>query len=151
MVGEWVSVRLGDVTDLLTGFPFKSDRYVDDDTAPRLVRGDNVAQGTLRWDGAKRWPQDALTDVADYELREGDVILAMDRPWLEAGLKYASVRSADLPSLLVQRVACLRGTERLNTRFLKYVIGGQAFTEYVLAVQTGTAVPHISGGQIRGF
>ncbi|HSL02388.1 MAG TPA: restriction endonuclease subunit S, partial [Nitrospiraceae bacterium] len=146
-----VPVRLGDVTDLLTGFPFKSDRYVDDDTALRLLRGDNVAQGTLRWDGAKRWSQYSVSDVADYRLREGDVILAMDRPWIDAGLKYASVRSADLPSLLVQRVARLRGTERLDTRFLKYVIGGQAFTEYVLAIQTGTAVPHISGGQIRSF
>src|SRR2546427_2387079 len=102
---EWASVHLGDVVDLLTGFPFKSDRYVGDNNAPRLLRGDNVAQGTLRWDGAKRWPQNALADVADYWLREDDVILAMDRPWIDAGLKYASVRGSDLPSLLVQRVA----------------------------------------------
>jgi type I restriction enzyme S subunit len=151
MASEWVPVQLGEVTDFLTGFPFKSDRYVEDDTAPRLLRGDNVAQGTLRWDGAKRWPQEALSEVSEYQLREGDVILAMDRPWIDAGLKYASVRQSDLPSLLVQRVARLRGTDRLDTRFLKYVIGGQAFTEYVLAVQTGTAVPHISGGQIKSF
>src|SRR5438132_6774103 len=121
MVGEWVSVRLGDVIDLLTGFPFKSDQYVEDETAPRLLRGDNVAQGSLRWDGAKRWPQDAISDVAEYRLREGDIVLAMDRPWIDSGLKYASVRDTDLPSLLVQRVARLRGTNRLDTRFLNYV------------------------------
>ena len=151
MAVEWVTVRLGDVTDLLTGFPFKSDGYVDDDAAPRLLRGDNVAQGALRWDGAKRWPRDPVDDVGNYLLREGDVILAMDRPWIEAGLKYASVRRSDLPSLLVQRVARLRGTDRLDTRFLRYVIGSQAFTDHVLAVLTGTAVPHISGGQIKNF
>ncbi len=151
MAGEWVSVQLGAVTDLLTGFPFESDRYVEDVGAPRLLRGDNVAQGALRWEGTKRWPEDATGNVAAYRLREGDVVLAMDRPWIEAGLKYASVRAADLPSLLVQRVARLRGKERLDTRFLKYVIGSRSFTDYVLAVQTGTAVPHISGGQIRDF
>jgi type I restriction enzyme S subunit len=92
-----------------------------------------------------------VNDVADYWLREGDIILAMDRPWIDAGLKYASIRRADLPSLLVQRVARLRGSDGLDTRFMKYVIGSQAFTDYVLAVQTGTAVPHISAGQIKNF
>ncbi len=139
MAGEWAAAKLGDVADLLTGFPFKSDRYIEDETAPRLLRGDNVGQGTLRWDGAKRWPKDAVNDVAE------------DRPWIDAGLKYASVQAADLPSLLVQRVARLRGKEGLDTRFLKYVIGSRAFTDYVLSVQTGTAVPHISGGQIKSF
>src|SRR5712691_5479063 len=110
---DWVLVRLGEVANLITGFPFKSDKYVDDNNAPRLLRGDNIAQGILRWDGAKRWPRNATNDVAEYWLREGDIILAMDRPWIEAGLKYASVRDTDLPSLLVQRVARLRGTNRL--------------------------------------
>ena len=151
MAGEWTTFRLGDVADLLTGFPFKSEYYVEDASAPRLLRGDNVAQGALRWDGAKRWPTSTANDVTPYWLREGDVILAMDRPWIEAGLKYASVRSSDLPALLVQRVARLRGAESLDTGFLKYLIGSQSFTDYVLAVQTGTAVPHISGGQIKDF
>ena len=151
MAGEWVRVQLGAVTDLLTGFPFKSERYVEDPSAPRLLRGDNVAQGVLRWDGAKRWPRNADNGIEPYWLREGDVILAMDRPWIEAGLKYAAVRRSDLPALLVQRVARLRGSSRLDTGFLKYVIGSQAFTDHVLSIQTGTAVPHISGGQIKSF
>ncbi len=35
--------------------------------------------------------------------------------------------------------------------YLPYVIGGPDFTRYVRAVQTGTAVPHISAGQIAAF
>jgi type I restriction enzyme S subunit len=151
MAGEWPVVRLGDVVDFVTGFPFESQQYTNDPTAPRLLRGDNVGQGVLRWDGAKRWPATGTGDLAGYWLREGDVILAMDRPWIEAGLKYAAVRDSDLPALLVQRVARLRGTAQLHTGFLKYVIGGRAFTEYITGVQTGTAVPHISGGQIRSY
>lgn len=151
MGSEWPTVRLGDVTVLLTGFPFKSEEYTEDSFAPRLLRGDNVAQGVLRWNGVKRWPKTAVDDVEQYRLVKGDVILAMDRPWIDAGLKYAAVRESDLPALLVQRVARLRGTGALDTSFLKYVIGSRAFTEHVLAVQTGTAVPHISGGQIKSF
>ena len=147
----WPGVQLGVVAELLTGFPFKSEQYTDDRHAPRLLRGDNVAQGTLRWSGAKRWAANATTIDTGYWLEEGDVVLAMDRPWIEAGLKYASVRRDDLPALLVQRVARLRGGERLHTRFLHYVIGSRDFTQYVTSVQTGTAVPHISARQIKDF
>ena len=151
MPDEWMTVELGAVTDQLTGFPFKSSQYVEDPSAVRLLRGDNIAQGFLRWDGVKRWPRDAVDDASPYSLEEGDVVLAMDRPWIDAGLKYATLRQSDLPALLVQRVARLRGTEQLETSFLKFVIGSKSFTDYVLAVQTGTAVPHISGGQIRAY
>jgi type I restriction enzyme S subunit len=144
-------VRLGDVVDLLTGFPFQSALYSDGPAAIRLVRGDNVVQGALRWEAAKRWPMNLVAGLDQYHLREGDVVLAMDRPWIEAGLKYAAIAGDDLPCLLVQRVARLRGVSALNQRYLKYVIGSAAFTDHVVAVQTGTAVPHISGSQILSF
>ena len=147
----WTSIQLGDTVDLLTGFPFKSDKYVNDPSAPRLLRGDNIGQGTLRWDGAKRWPQNETHNLNSYWLRGSDVVIAMDRPWIEAGLKFSAIRESDLPALLVQRVARLRGNSRLNTQFLRYVIGGRDFTNYVLSVQTGTAVPHISARQIKEF
>ncbi len=78
-------------------------------------------------------------------------MLAMDRPWIEAGLKYAKISKSDLPCLLVQRVARIRAKNTLNQKFLKCIIGSLGFTEYVLSIQTGTAVPHISTNQIKQF
>jgi type I restriction enzyme S subunit len=75
----------------------------------------------------------------------------MDRPWIEAGLKYARITKPDLPSLLVQRVARLRVKQSVDQRFLFYLIGSKDFTNHVLAVQIGTSVPHISGGQIKEY
>jgi len=137
--------------DILLGYPFKSANYVQGGSGVRLLRGDNVGQGVLRWDGAKCWPSDAIDAFQQFSLVQDDIILAMDRPWIEAGLKWARVRSADLPALLVQRVACLRAKAGVDQRYLAYVIASQAFTDYVLGVQTGTAVPHISGRQIGDF
>lgn len=148
---EWPTVELGEVVDLATGFPFKSASYSADPTHIRLLRGDNIAQGVLRWENAKRWPQSTDDVAGTYSLHVDDVVLAMDRPWIEAGLKYASITANDLPSLLVQRVARLRGTTRVTSRFLRYVIGSRSFTDHVLGVQTGTAVPHISGAQIKAY
>jgi type I restriction enzyme S subunit len=141
--------RLGDHVELMSGNPFKSAGYSGSGT--RLLRGDNVAQGAVRWDNARYWPAGGDAAYQRYRLRAGDVVLAMDRPWIAAGLRYAAVRPADVPSLLVQRVACLRALPTLDQRFLACLIGSPAFTAHVLGVQTGTAVPHISGGQIQDF
>lgn len=148
---SWVDTTLGTEVDLLTGFPFKSADYIDDPDEIPLVRGDNVAQGRLRWEDIKRWPATNLNGLEKYLLAEGDVVLAMDRPWIEAGLKFASVKSYELPCLLVQRVARLRALDNLDQGFLKHLVGSPAFTRFVRAVETGTAVPHISGDQIKAF
>jgi len=133
------------------GFPFPSADFSTSADDVKLLRGDNVAQRALRWGGAKAWPMERISEVAEYQLRSGDVVLAMDRPWIEAGLKIARVRDTDLPALLVQRVARLRSKQTLDQRFLYYLLSSQKFTDYILSVQTGTTVPHISAAQIRAF
>lgn len=147
----WPKVRLGDYIDLLTGYPFKSSQYCDDPDSIPLLRGDNIAQGFLRWDGVKRWPSSQLEGFEKFVLERDDIILAMDRPWIEAGLKYAWVNEKDLPCLLVQRVARLRGKNGLLTKYLRYVIADQSFTDYIKPIVTGVAVPHISGKQIQDY
>ncbi len=150
MNSEWREVLLGDLIELQTGFPFKSKHYVED-AGVRLLRGDNVVQGTIRWANAKLWPADDLDSHEQYLLHEGDVVLAMDRPWIAVGLKYARIKSSDTPALLVQRVARIRGRSGTDTRYIGYIIGSYDFTGYVLSIQTGTAVPHISGTQIKNY
>ena len=144
-------VKLGDHVEILTGNPFKSAGYTHAGSGIRLLRGDNIAQGKIRWEDAKYWPAEDAETYASYQLRVGDVIIAMDRPWIEAGLKCAELRDGDVPSLLVQRVACLRAKPTLDQRYLAYLVGSPSFTAHVLGVQTGTAVPHISSKQIQDF
>lgn len=142
-------VTLGDHVDILTGFPFRSRAYSE--SGARLLRGDNIGHGRLRWQSAKHWPEDQLNDFHVYELAPGDIVLAMDRPWIAAGLKYAWLSSEDLPCLLVQRVARMRARAGLSQSFLRYLISSRPFVGHVLSVQTGTTVPHISAAQIREF
>jgi type I restriction enzyme S subunit len=147
----WKPTTLGEEIDLLAGFAFKSKQYTAKEDDIRLLRGDNIIQGCLRWDDVKRWPADDTKEYERYWLREGDVVLAMDRPWVKAGLKHATIASDDLPCLLVQRTARLRGGTNLDNRFLKLLIGSSWFTSHILGVQTGIGVPHISGQQIKDF
>ena len=147
----WRTVALGEIADLQFGHAFKSQLYCEPQDGVRLIRGDNVVQQDIRWANAKYWPSARVEEVDNYLLKDGDVVLAMDRPWIDAGLKAAVMRKSDLPALLVQRVARMRATGDADQDFLRWLIFAPAFTKHVLNVQTGTAVPHISGGQIREY
>ncbi len=147
----WVEVNLGEKIELLTGFAFKSKQYTDDKDGIKLLRGDNVIQGSLRWKDAKKWSSLDTDSYIQYYLNKHDIVLAMDRTWIKAGIKYAQIDIDDLPCLLVQRVARLRVKDELDSTFLKFLIGSKLFERYVLSIQTGLGVPHISGSQIKAF
>jgi len=147
----WKATTLGAEIDLLAGFAFRSAQYTSRDDDVRLLRGDNIVQGCLRWDDVRRWPANDVAPYEKYKLKEGDVVLAMDRPWVKAGLKRSTISAGDLPCLLVQRTARLRGGANLDNRFLMYLIESAAFIDHILGAQTGIGVPHISGQQIKDF
>lgn len=108
-------------------------------------------QGRIRWDDVKRWPENETTSLFGYVLKLDDVVIALDRTWVSAGLKVAALTAADVPSLLVQRVARVRSKKSLDQRLLQQVLRTYAFKAYVLRSQTATAVPHISPNDIREF
>jgi type I restriction enzyme, S subunit len=146
-----VEVTLGNEIELLAGYAFSSKGYMGAVNGVRLLRGDNIMQGYLRWDDAKYWSADDLVSYARFALKEGDVVLAMDRPWVKAGLKRAQICEEDLPCLQLQRTARLRPKKRMRLDFLFHLVGSRSFSQHLLGVQTGLGVPHISGKQIEGF
>lgn len=144
-------VKLGSCVDLLAGFAFKSQYFTDRPEDVALVKGENVGQGCILWDISKRWPASDWDKLAKFQLVPGDVVVAMDRPWVPAGLKWAFVRGGDPKALLVQRVARLRANNGLDQDFLRFLIAGPDFANYVRPITSGVNVPHISGRQILDF
>jgi len=150
MASEWKQSTIGEHVDLITGEAFQSARF---GTLPGsgtlLARGDNVKEGEFEWgEKARYWPE-LTSDLTRYLLCEGDVLIGMDGS--KVGKNWVRVQKKDLPCMLVQRVARLRGKETMNQRFLRYIIGNPQFRDYVERVKTGTSIPHISGGQIRSY
>lgn len=148
---NWGKTSIKNEIELIVGFAFKSKGYTELQDDILLVRGDNIMQGYFRWDDAKRWTKAEYSDLTKYQLQENDILLAMDRPWVKAGLKIARISKAELPALLVQRTACLRTKEKLDNTFLFHLMNSNRFMKYLVDVQTGIGVPHISGQQILDF
>jgi len=145
--------RKGSITelaDIITGNAFKSDEYVSDsEVAVRLCRGTNVLTSYFDWSDTAYWPKDQLDGLERYLLSSGDVILAMDRPWISSGLKVCIFPDQEVDTYLVQRVARLRPKEAMFSEYIYSCIKSQAFEKH--CCPTETTVPHISPVELRGY
>ena len=147
-MGEWKTYKLCEVANLSTGFPFDGHKYAKE--GQRVVRGDNVTIGELRWDTDKdkRW-NEPFARAEEFSLQEGDIIIGMDGS--RVGRNRAQIKTDDLPLLLAQRVACVRHNEKSLQKFLYYQIFSKNFENYIKSVHTGTSIPHVSLKQIGDF
>ena len=73
---HWKTVRISEVADLITGFPFNSSDFSS--SGIRLIKGANIKRGTLSFDQktSSFWPSDA--GLTRYALETGDLLVQMD-------------------------------------------------------------------------
>ena len=69
----------------------------------------------------------------------------------KVGRNWAIITKNDLPSLLAQRVACIRANNEFNQDYMKQIFFNDNFIRYVDSVKTGTSIYHISKKQIENF
>ena len=124
---HWEVIRFGRLITLTTGFPFKSEGFIQSEEDVRLLRGVNIAPGRLRWEEVVRWSAADTDNFAEYQLELGDIVLGMDRPIIQDGIRVAVVEQSDVPSLLLQRVARIRPGEELKRDFTLLLLRGQEF------------------------
>lgn len=148
---HWEMQSLGRAIQLITGYPFSSGGFSLLESDTRLVRGINVTPSGLRWESVVRWKRSTGDGLDDFAMQVGDIVLGMDRPIVGAGVRAASVEEKDVPSLLLQRVARLRPTGKLNPNYLLLLLRGRLFADYMAPIFTGISVPHLSPEQIKGF
>ena len=130
--------------DLLSGYPFKSEQYVD--------KGINICGGLIimpqkiKWEECVHW--ESTDGYEDYLLNENDIVMVLDRPWIAEGFKIAKIDANHLPALLIQRTARIRALD-LNQDYLYYCFINGGFDRH--SNVTGSLVPHISAKDIRSF
>lgn len=139
-----------ELADVITGFAFKSNEYINDSSeAVRLCRGANTLTGYLDWADTKFWPKNKLEKLDNYLIKAGDIILAMDRPWISSGLKVCIFPENQRETYLVQRVARLRPRCESYTNYIYSCIKSPAFEKH--CCPTETTVPHISPVELKNF
>ncbi|MBR4625907.1 MAG: restriction endonuclease subunit S [Alphaproteobacteria bacterium] len=146
---ELKKYKLGEIANILVGYPFPSEDFNILGKGVRLVRGMNVSERFLRFGDDTRWWDNLTDDLLPYYLQENDIVIGMDGS--KVGKNFALVKKEDLPLILVQRVACIRAKENFCQGYLWQYIASPRFVEYVNTIKTGSSIPHISGKQIANF
>lgn len=148
---HWKCVKLKYFIDLIPGYAFKSEEYSSNDKDIKLLRGINVSPNQIKWSETVYWSVEKVDMYKEYLLQEGDIVIAMDRPWVSGGIRIAEISKHDLPALLLQRVARMRGKSGISNKYLKLLLTNDLFMAYFTPMLTGISVPHISGDQIGDF
>ncbi len=99
---NWEWCRLGELASFLNGYAFKSSWYKD--VGIPVLRNVNMGVGEINWKDVAKIPESIASEYPEYSLEAGDILLSLDRPIINAGLKVAQVKTEDLPCLLLQRV-----------------------------------------------
>lgn len=143
-------VRLGELATVQVGFPFKSAEYSK--SGDRLLRGSNVGVNRLLWedDITCYWPTSRRNEVLEYVMSSGDLVIAMDRPFISEGFKIARLSEHDLPALLLQRVGRFKLSDKISVEYLWAFLHSESFKWQLQRMQKGTDIPHISRFDIEG-
>ncbi len=147
----WEEKKLGDIVSFFSGYAFESKRYTNNNDDILLICGDNIVHCDFRWETIKHWPKEEYDDLKRFSLEKNDIVLAMDRPWVKSGLKIAKITPKELPSLLIQRTACIRAPKDISSDFVFYALQTEKFIKHLVSQQNGVGVPHISGKQILSY
>jgi len=142
----WPMRRIGDIAHVQSGYAFRSEWYAT--AGVRLLRNVNVLQGFVDWSDTAFLPEPMRPAFSAYELRAGDLIMALDRPVTKAGLKLTRLADADVPALLVQRVARFLPLSGTDDSYLWFALQSRRFLNAITAHEQSLAVPHILSGQV---
>lgn len=138
-------VRVGDVCNILNGYAFKSDRYVD--SGIRIIRIANVQKGYIEDNTPVFYPLN-MGGLDKYKLKEGDLLISLTGNVGRAALLQKEM----LPAALNQRVACLRlKTDSVTKGYLFHILNSDFFEQQCIRASNGVAQKNMSTEWLKDY
>lgn len=138
-------VKLGDVCKVQGGYAFKSKEF-QKDSIP-IIRIGNIQDNEVEIDYNVCFTKEFLNKHPEFEIKYGDILIAMSGATVGKIGKYQN----DTKALLNQRVGNFIVTEKLEKRYLYFLLQSPLFEKFILNNAFGCAQPNISSKQIEEF
>ena len=139
------TIRIGEVCNILNGFAFKSDNYVE--SGIRVIRIANVQKGYIEDSAPAFYPIDS-DGLDKYMLESGDLLMSLTG---NVG-RVAILADEFLPAALNQRVACLRiKDDRISKRYLFHILNSDFFEQKCIQSSKGVAQKNMSTEWLKEY
>ena len=138
-------VRLGELCRIQGGYAFKSNQFQKNNIP--IIRIGNIQENKVLIDNDICYTKEFLNSHPEFEIKNGDLLIAMSGATVGKVGIYSSKESA----LLNQRVGKFVITDKIESRYLYFLLLSPLFEKFILNNAFGCAQPNISNKQIEEF
>jgi type I restriction enzyme S subunit len=147
--GDWEQKIIQEVTKVINGFAFASKDFKSTNTV-KSIKITNVGVKEFVEEVDNYLPEKFKDTLQDVQVREGNIVIALTRTIISAGLKVAVVPKSYDGALVNQRVAALVPHEKvIDKRFLYNFLKTDGVAKYVLAHVNTLMQPNLSINDLR--
>ena len=142
---DWEQCKFSDYYKMSSGYAFKMSDYCEDGIG--LINGESIQHGIINDDNLNHLPESFIEQYPDFILKEGDIVVGLNRPITNGNLKIARIPSKYNDSLLYQRAGKVVYKEECDRDF-SYVLLSQEILKHTLVEAVGSDQPFISTSKL---
>ena len=137
----WKKKSALDVLTLQGGYAFKSTDAQS--SGVKWLKIANVGISQIKWEDESFLPYEFWEEHPNFQLNDGDIVVAMTRPLLGLKLKIARLGKADVPALLNQRVGRILPSSGVDKDFIYQTLTTKTVAKQFDADLLGTDPPNL--------
>lgn len=138
---NWVWCRLGEVCELIGGYAFKSDTYVNSSDF-QIIRLGNVKSDQLVLNTSPTFiPENIAKNVDNFRIKENDILITMTGTKGRRDYYYTLlVENLEYQVFVNQRVGIIRNkVESLSEKYINILLKENLILDFIFNEETGSA------------
>ncbi|MCD7746337.1 MAG: restriction endonuclease subunit S [Lachnospiraceae bacterium] len=143
---DWEQCKFGDCYKILSGYAFKMEDYCDSGIS--LINGESIQHGKIDEANMNHLPENFLYIYSNFILKEGDIVVGLNRPITNGELKIAQIPRKYNNSLLYQRAGKIEYVDEIDIQF-SYILLSQEIFKHTVKEAVGSDQPFISSTKLN--
>lgn len=149
--GNWETKTIQEVTKVINGFAFSSKDFKPTNSI-KSIKITNVGVKEFVEETDNYLPESFTETMKEVQVKEGNIVIALTRTIISAGLKVAVVPASYDGALVNQRVAAIVPNEKIiNQRYLYNFLNTNIVAKYVLAHVNTLMQPNLSINDLKNL